>query len=369
MEKAALLEKIELYLTGQMTSSERAAFEQLRLASPEVDMAVVEHRFFLAKMKEFKKSKNLREALQVTYNTLVQDGEIVATKKQLSLKERFFVFYAKNKKYTAVAASIVCFTILLSSGLFSALFPRKSDVQQLSREVAQIKKTQHAQFNTIKEVVSKLPEGATVNGGGSAFLIDGKGFLITNAHVLKGSGAIVVNKEGREFNTTIVYVNHEKDLAILKIKDEDFRAVRLPYAIKNRNVEIGEDLFTLGYPRNEITYNLGYASAATGYDGDTSAFQLSMLVNPGNSGSPVFNKDGEVVGVLSAKQSSAEGVSFAISSKEIVNIVKSWKEQAAHNDTVAVGLKLAVNKKMYDCERVDMLKELSAYIFMVKAYR
>ena len=91
----------------------------------------------------------------------------------------------------------------------------------------------------------------------------------------------------------------ERDLAILKIDDKDFKPVNtLPYSIRKTQPDLGEELFTLGYPRDEIVYNMGYLSAKTGYKGDTTSCQLSLTANPGNSGAPVFNKNGEIIGII-----------------------------------------------------------------------
>ncbi|MFX9054138.1 serine protease, partial [Acinetobacter baumannii] len=87
-----------------------------------------------------------------------------------------------------------------------------------------------------------------------------------------------------------------KDLAVLKIDDEDFKPLKtIPYAIKKSSIDLGEEIFTLGYPKNEVVYNIGYLSARNGYNGDSSTCQLQMSANPGNSGGPVLNKNGEVI--------------------------------------------------------------------------
>ena len=139
--------------------------------------------------------------------------------------------------------------------------------------------------NLINEVKSKIPENAKLISGGSGFLIDAKGYIITNAHVLKGSGAVVVNNKGQEFSASISYVDQSKDLAILKINDEDYQPLAsLPYSIKKANTEMGERVFTLGYPRNDIVYGEGYLSARTGYNSDSLTYQVQISANPGNSG-------------------------------------------------------------------------------------
>ncbi len=81
-------------------------------------------------------------------------------------------------------------------------------------------------------------------------------------------------------------------------------------------------------PAEEIVYNEGYMSAKTGYNGDTLSFQIGVSANPGNSGGPVFNKNGEVIGIINARQQTAEGVVFAITARNIFRNLEEIKKDS-----------------------------------------
>ena len=152
--------------------------------------------------------------------------------------------------------------------------------------------------------------------------------------------------------------------ALLKIDDEDFKPVAsLPYSISRTSADLGEQIFTLGYPRDEIVYGEGYMSARTGLDGDSLACQISVAANPGNSGGPVLNKNGEIVGVLSARQIQAQGVVFATKSKNIFKALDSLK-----TDTTYANIKMPSVSILKGMDRVQQIKKTQDCIFLVKSY-
>jgi S1-C subfamily serine protease len=221
------------------------------------------------------------------------------------------------------------------------------------------------QSNEIGKLKSKIPVDARAASGGSGFLIDAKGYLVTNAHVVRGSSTIIVlNSKGQEFKAMLAYVDEAKDIAILKIEDADYLgSAKLPYSIRKGNSDLGEQIFTLGFPKDEIVYNEGYLSSKNGYDGDTISCQIAVSANPGNSGGPVLNRNGEVIGVLSTAQHSAEGVVFAIKSKNIYQSLEELKK-----DTSYSGIKLPSTSSIRGLDRKQQIKQMEDCVFMVKGF-
>jgi len=365
MDDVVLLDAVERYLKGEMGAEEKTQFEHLRKSNPEVDMMVVEHNMFLHQMNAYGRNLNFKHHLHEVHNRLVETGEI--DEGEIRKTGKVVQLWNKYKRVTAIAATIAGFTAILISSLVSFLTPvgSKGTLRELGREIERIKITQNVQSSQIKEIKSKVPANARPSFGGTSFLIDGKGYLVTNAHVVRGASTIVVlNTKGQEFKAKIAHIEPERDLAILKIDDTDFKPfTTLPYSIRKGNVDLGEQIFTLGYPRDEIVYNEGYMSAKTGYNGDTISCQIAVSANPGNSGGPVLNKNGEVIGILSTAQQNAEGVVFAIKSKNIYQAIDELKKDTAYQK-----IKMPTSSSLKGMERVQQIKQLQDCVFMVKSY-
>jgi len=368
MEDVLLLNSIERYLEGKMLPDEKAFFEELRRTQPQIDQMVVEHKFFLHQLQDFDDRNTFKNVLEDTHAKLTTTGEIKSTDQPSGFGGKVVQLWSRYKRVAAIAASIAGITALFISALAMYFSPNvnQTQLEKLGRDIDQIKQTQQITNKTLKEVTEpKIPKGATLTTGGTAFLIDGSGFLITNAHILTGSGAIVSDNNGNEYNSHILSVDRAQDLAILKIDDKDFKPLTaLPYSIKKTQPDLGEELFTLGYPRDEIVYNMGYLSAKTGYNGDTSSCQLSLTANPGNSGAPVFNKNGEVIGIISTKQAQAEGVVFALKANNIFRMVDSLKAI----DTSFKKIKLPAISSLKKLDRVSQVKKAQSCVFFVKSY-
>jgi S1-C subfamily serine protease len=157
-------------------------------------------------------------------------------------------------------------------------------------------------------------------------------------------------------------------MAILQIIDPNFKPFKaLPYTFKKLSSDLGESVYTFGFPRDIPVYTRGYLSAKYGIspsgEVDTTAYQVDISVNPGNSGGPLLDNQGNVIGVISGKQLKSDGASFATKSNYLLQAIKEIPEDSLDK-------KLILNKKntLNGLMPKEQIKKIQDYIFMVKTY-
>jgi serine protease Do len=364
-----ILDAVERYIRGEMNPDERLHFETMRKANAAIDQLVVEHTLFLQQMNRFGEWQKFHTTLDEVHTNLAEQGKINADK--LNGKAKVVYLWNRYKRVAAIAASIAGVTAISISSLIWSISPKTSpsDLEALSRKfIVQENKTNKIErdLTILKDNVTNNAENAPAidyKTGGTGFLIDGKGLMITNAHVVKDSRNIrVFNTKGARFNAYVVRLDVTRDVAIIKIDDPSFKAfASLPYAIRKSTSDIAEPVFTLGFPREEIVYGEGYLSAKTGYNGDTLSCQIAVPANPGNSGGPVFNHNGEVIGILSARQTSTEGAVFAVQSKYIFKAMEELKSNPLFQN-----VKLPAKSTLTGLDKIQQVKKIQDCVFMVK---
>lgn len=143
---------------------------------------------------------------------------------------------------------------------------------------------------------------------GSGFAINSDGYIATCYHVIEDSEIIRVRGINGNFEkyytAKVVSVDEKNDLAILKV--DGVSLLNIPYVLNTSLSDVGEDVFVLGYPQTqylgeELKLTTGVISSRSGFRGDITTYQISAQVLPGNSGGPLFDNEGKIIGVVNAK--------------------------------------------------------------------
>ena len=190
-----------------------------------------------------------------------------------------------------------------------------------------------------------------VVSGGTGFLFSTKDYVITNYHVVKGAGSILAKfTNGETVEAMVVAKDVRSDIAVLKLEQSPPLSATQIKLGDSSQARMGEKIFTIGYPASKIMgekpkYSEGVINAMTGLKDDPAFFQVSVPVQPGNSGGPLFNERGEVIGITTASLSSlamdamgaiAQNVNYAIKSSFVKNLLSTIPELMLANTGIVV---------------------------------
>jgi len=222
------------------------------------------------------------------------------------------------------------------NALSDSLIQTRSEVINLSSDIGSI----NQQFSVLKASVGEdfsgvidqsVPSVVTIKtdiAQGTGFIIDSQGYVVTNYHVVEGAkAATIITSDNQNHAVGLVGYDLDLDIALLKV-DGTYKALSLA---NSDDVTVGEKVIAIGNPLGlQFSVSQGIVSAVhrTGPNGITAYIQTDAALNPGNSGGPLINTDGKVIGINNFKASDSESLGFALEAnyiKETVNNVYQQK--------------------------------------------
>jgi serine protease Do len=364
MNDNELTEKIERYLNGEMTRDERARFETFRSENADVNAKVTEHKHFTNLIKQYGERLELEKRL----NAIHDEIDVHALEEELMIHPSWIVMLWRNHhSKISVAASIAIFAVLCTLFFTGYLSNREVNYMALKGKITKLEISQHQLGQKINNLVPGKKNSANPgNFRGTGFAISSNGYIVTDYHVVKDADSVYVQTaDGKSFRTKVIYSEALPDVAILEINDPTFKGLGpLPYTFKKVETDIGENIFTIGYPSDVMVLGPGYLTASSGFQNDTTSYQISIPANPGHSGGPLLDNKGNIIGIISGKETHIEGAAFALKSGYLMKAIQDIPADSLKNP-------INMNSKnvLANLSRVQQIKKLQNYVFMVRVYK
>ena len=364
-KKMRTVDLFDNYIEGKLGPDEITEFEIKLKTDLLLANAFIEHVNLINTLNQAQFRSNLKCTLnQIHLKEIGPTLNIISINREQSL-------FKKYTKTLAIAASSALIAVMITVSLLMGLgyLSKKQSNQITDLNRVGLERKSKTLIN-IKDSKSNAKEATyrAANIEGSAFALNNKGYIVTSFHMVNGADSIFIeNDQIDRACTKVIFTDANLDLAILKIVNSDLVAKwRVPFSIKEKNADVGEKVFTLGYPRNEIVYGDGSLSSLSGYSNDKSMYQISIPVNPGNSGGPLLDENANVIGVIRGKISGEEGTGFAIKSNEILKAISELESDSLKQELFSQNKR---NQNIKNLKRSEQIKLINPYVFNVLVYK
>lgn len=351
-------EQIEKYCLDLMDKNERNYFEIDMTNNPALKKAVEEYQILLATFDHKKHSDFVHNELNEIHQKSRSHTGLIINYLKLNIN--------KYWRTASVAASVAFIASIITFSVARSIYKKDNRIQYqtLRNEINSLKKNQSdikSEVDDVKKSKSIQPQG-NAKYTGTCFAISQNGYFVTNHHVVNDANKIFIFTDSNTpHECSIVAVDKTNDLAILKINENDFYfSDKVPYSVKKYTPSITQRIYSLGFPKTDIVYNEGYVSSTTGFEGDSGKFQLELPSFPGVSGAPIIDESGNIIGIISGKQSESEGITYAVKSKPLLNLINELPNDFSKNEFASNYLK--------NSTRSQQIQKIEPFICVVKVY-
>lgn len=345
----------EAYLNGKLTAAELQELDNRRMNDAKYAAEFNDCVSLLSGIKNSTAHKRVRNILQEVHKEVVTPKEDKLSRKTVSILKNHWRT-ASIAACIAVLASLTTFWMVQHSNQKIA-----SQYSLLRKDLEKYKRSQNKIIKDIKEQTSR-PGVARYSATG--FALSNDGYLVTNYHVIDGADSVYIqHKNGNYHKVHVVSFNEPLDVVVLKVETDDFRFSKydIPYAVASDKKLLGTHVFTLGFPQDEIVYNEGYISSKNGYNGDSAQYRLDIPAGPGQSGAPVIDGRGNIIGIITGKETESEGTTYAVSSAAIVSLLESLPEENK--------IKTPHSNKLGKLSREKQIEQLEHYTCSIKVFK
>lgn len=350
------------YLLNRQNTEDRNLFEERLRSDDTFKKEFEEHKAFVKLLQEYGKQQELRKELDTVYT------EEFGKPNMVSLKANNF--YNRHGKTIGMAASVAIIVVTVTLALLTSggylIKQHAASITDLSKEVQELKSTQEGIIDGIMNVKPAAKRVMNANFEGTGFALNNNGYFVTSLHMVKGADSVfVLDNEQNTYAARVLVTDTRLDIAILKIeKDSNAKFADLPYSFKNAGTDLGDKVFTLGFPGNDIVYSEGSLSSMNG-GGDTAMYQISVPVNPGNSGGPLFDESGNVIGIIKSKNRAAEATGFAVKSEYLLHLIKETADEDIKKELNTN----TSHNSIKNLKRSEQIKKITPCVYNIKVFK
>lgn len=305
-----------------------------------------------------KKHETIYKAIIIESNNIWKTGEIKASFELTSISNIFSCsWYTSNKQ------KVETFATLDENALLNVELPNPDGTKNIASFIKV--------YPSSSQANSKNQHGGYFTGSG--IILDSSGLIATNAHVVNKADSIIlvfnIDNVKTEFKATVLLKDVVNDVAILAIDNKNISYFNnIPYSF-NQVTSIGESVFTIGFPLTGImgdNYKVtnGIISSNTGFQNDIRYIQTTTPIQPGNSGGPLFNENGEIIGLTTAKLNetpSGANVDNVYYSIKITYLITLYNMLPNSNS-------LSSKSSLKDLPLKDQIQVIKDYVCLIKVY-
>ena len=362
------MERFDAYLRDEMSAEGRMEFEQELLSNTLLRTEFEQYHQFIGDVHDGAEYAAIRQMLRTVHN---KPGVV---RKPFLLSPQFLIPFALA---ATIALLLMVVNPFIKQGNDTAAIEEYQYLQNYpatSNESQAESPSESAVMDSSASVSANVSDDKIYPGEapylveiksapiGTAFLISKDGYFLTSKHLVDKHQKIKLQQKDKAltFEASVVYTDSLMDFAILKCDEtlaETFKPV--PFQFTKKDIQLGQDVFTLGYPKNEIVYTKGVISSERGYKSDSLSFEVSLASNPGYSGAPLFTYEGDLIGIVIANNTRQQSVTYVLHHHYITKVI----ENLSKNDSMKIDLHSNYTKRYK--QHSDLVKRYRSLVFEV----